>query len=334
MQAIVLKILILGGTCFLGPHLVEEIKNRGHDVTLFNRGIQNASFFPDVENLYGDRDGDLSALEGRDWDAIIDTSGHLPRIVDASSKMLNRATNHYTFVSSVSAYKDFHHFDINEDDPVAQLEDANDEEITEKTYGALKAACEQVVQTNFPGRHLIVRPGLIVGPYDPTDRFTYWPVRINEGGPILVPGMPNRDVQFIDVRDLACWIVDNVERQTTGIYNVTGRAVTFERLLEECQRVCRTNPEYKWVSENFLISHHVQDWVELPLWLSSNRNMPGFFSISIERALQTGLKFRPLSETIAAVLDWNTLRHPQALQAGMDRDKERELLRLWNEESH
>ena len=331
MKALVLKILILGGTNFLGPHLVEEIKSRGHEVTLFNRGIQNPSLFPDVEKLYGNRDRDLKALEGRKWDAIVDTSGHIPRIVDASSKVLKEATSHYTFISTIGVYENFSCLNIDENYPLAKLDDASNEEITERTYGALKAGCEQLIQHYFPGQSLIVRPGMIVGPNDPTDRFTYWPVRISEGGVVLVPGMPSQSVQFIDVRDLARWIVDMIEKQVTGVYNATGHVMSFEQLLAECQRVCQTNVKLDWVSEKFLLEHQVKDWEELPLWLSSQKNMPGFLNISIEKALKSGLRLRPLSETISATLDWNNQRKEYTPQAGMDRNKEQKVLRLWKE---
>jgi 2'-hydroxyisoflavone reductase len=283
LSTIVLKILILGGTAFLGPHLVEELHQRGHQVTLFNRGHHDLSQYPEVEKLQGDRDGNLESLKGRKWDAIIDTSGHLPRIVKASSEILRKATQHYTFISTVGVYANFHRLDINEGYPLAELNEPT-EEITEKTYGALKATCEQVVQNDFPDRSLIVRSGLIVGPGDPTDRFSYWPRRLQKGGEILAPGNPSQNVQFIDVRDLAIWIIDQIERQVTGIYNVTGHSIPFHSLLAECQKITKANATIHWVSENFLRQHQVQDWVELPLWLSSQRDMPGFLNISVQKA--------------------------------------------------
>src|ERR1700722_1401667 len=317
-----LKILILGGTHFLGPHLVEETQSRGHEVTLFNRGTSNPSLFPEVEQLQGDRDGNLKALEGRQWDAVIDTSGHLPRGVKASSEVLHGATKHYTFISTIGVYANFHRSQIQEDYPLAQLDNPNHEEITEKSYGALKAGCEKVIQHYFPDCSLIIRPGLIVGPYDPTDRFIYWPRRIKEGGDILAPGNPTENVQFIDVRDLAKWIIDMVEQQATDAYNATGQSMSFETLLAECQRVTQTEATLHWVSEEFLIEHQVQDWVELPLWLSSQRNMPGFLNVSIEKAATAGLTLRPLAETLSAILDWDAQRENVGPQVGLDREKE------------
>jgi 2'-hydroxyisoflavone reductase len=334
MDSLILKILILGGTSFLGPHLVEEIQHRGHEVTLFNRGIQNPSLFSKVIQLQGDRDGNLKALEGGRWDAIIDTSGHLPRIVEASSKLLSHATNHYTYISSIGVYENFLADQIDESYPISSLQDEKTEEITEKTYGALKALCEKVVLQYFSDRALIIRPGLIVGPYDPTDRLTYWPMRIAEGGEVLAPGDPNQKVQLIDVCDLAKWIVDMIEQKATGIYNATGPAasLTFKQLLEACLPFATSDVKLHWIDETFLLENGVQDWTEIPLWLSSKRKMPGFQSINNQKAIQTGLTFRPLSETIEETLKWSSLRKNHQWKAGLNREKEKELLRKWREQ--
>lgn len=322
----ILSILILGGTSFLGPHLVHELQNNGHQVTLFNRGTQKIEF-THIEQLHGDRDGNLEALKDRNWDAVIDTSGTIPRLVEDSSKILAKSTKHYTFISSVSVYKDFHQQQIDESYPVATLDDEN-------TYPGLKAASENIVMRYFPNYCLIIRPGLIVGPLDPTDRFTYWPVRIDKGGEILAPGSPDQLLQFIDVRDLAKWIVILIEKQTTGIYNATGPAdpITFEQVLLRCQQICAKNSSFTWVSEDFLLHNQIQDWIELPLWLSYKRNMPGFLNVSIKNALQNGLAFRPLSETIRDTLDWHKTRESIG-RIGLDRDKEQALLKLWKEKN-
>lgn len=332
----ILKVLILGGTSFLGPHLVQELQQQGHDVTIFTRGKHDCKF-ANVEVLRGDRDGDLGALLNREWDAVIDTSGYLPRLVKDSSELLMNATKHYTFISTISVYRDFHKLKIDESYPVAQLEDVKDEEITEKNYGALKAACEGVIQNYFPDRFLIVRPGIIVGPLDPTNRFSYWPLRIKRGGEILAPGSPGQLLQFIDVRDLAKWIVAMIERQATGIYNATGPAepIAFEQLLCECQRGSGCDSKFTWVDEDFLIEQQVEDFVDLPLWISFKRNMPGFFNISIEKALQAGLRFRTVSETIQAIIDEDRGKDTVKInknQKRMDFEKECSLLRRWREE--
>lgn len=332
MTGIILKVLILGGTTFLGPHLVHELQQHGHQITLFNRGNQNIHF-SNIEQLQGDRDGNLEALKGKTWDVIIDTSGHLPRVVESSSKILTNSAKHYTFISTIGVYQDFQQQKIDETYPLAKLTDENNEEITEKNYGALKAACEEVISKYFPNHCLIVRPGLIIGPLDPTKRFAYWPLRCLKGGEILAPGIPSQLLQFIDVRDLAKWIVAMVEKQAVGIYNVTGPTspITFKELIQTCQEISDTHSSLTWVSEDFLIKHLVQDWTELPLWLSYKRNMPGFLNININKALQAGLTFRPFRETIHSIIE----KHPEIDEGkiGLNPEKEQVLLKEWNEEN-
>ena len=328
MKITVLKILILGGTHFLGIHLTEELVSRGHDVTLFNRGTREIDF--PVHKLQGDRDNHLEALQGHTWDAVIDTSGHLPRIVDQSAKMLASNATHYTFISTIGVYKDFKVLDMDEDHPLKTLVDPTTEEMSEETYGALKALCEAKIQHYFPHRSLIIRSGLLVGPYDPTDRFTYWVRRIAKGGDILAPA--HQQTQFIDARDLAKWIVLMVERQATGIYNATGPSYDLEHVLQECQSVVHRQDPIIWVNEKFLIEQDIRDWIEIPLWLSTQRCMPGFLKINSQKALEFGLHIRPLRETIAAVLKWDIARKAPNLQAGLDAQKEAKLLAHWKEQ--
>lgn len=317
-----MKILILGGTHFLGIHLTEEFMHRGHEVTLFNRGTRKMNF--PIQQLEGDRDGNLEALRGHTWDAVIDTSGHLPRIVEQSARLLSNAAHHYTFISTIGVYQNFTTSNIDEYYPIATLRDPTNEEITDKTYGALKALCEEKVEDHFPNRSLIVRSGLLIGPHDPTDRFTYWVRRIAKGGTILAPA--HTQVQCIDARDLAKWIATMVEKQTTGIYNATGPTYTLEHILQECQTVVNRHDPIVWVDEEFLIEQGIQDWIELPLWLSTARHMPGFSKINSQKAIQLGLRVRPLQETIASILDWDAMRGSPKLQAGLDPQKEAILL--------
>ena len=330
MKTIILKILILGGTNFLGPHLVHELQEHGHEVTIFSRGTQDTSFFDNVEILQGNRDGNLHAIENRYWDAIIDTSGHLPRLVEASSKILAKATKHYTFISTIGVYENFYSLNINENYPLAKQEDETNEEINEKTYGALKAACEGIIGSYFPNNFLVMRPGLIVGPRDPTNRFAYWPLRVLDGGEILAPGSTTQNLQFIDVRDLAKWIVSMIERQETGFYNATGPKLpmSFEELLKTCSQISKKDVSFTWVSEDFLIEHGVEDWSELPLWLSYKRKMPGFLQVDVRKAIQAGLTFRPLAQTISAIIDWEK-QNPK--DGGLNRMKEQNLLKLWQQ---
>jgi len=324
-----LKVLILGGTTFLGPHLTNELLSHGHKVTHFNRGNEHGLSFPEVEQLKGNRYGDLKALKGRKWDAVIDTSGYLPRVVEASSKILAKATNHYTFISTVSVYNDFNQPTIDEDSPLARLNhNNNDEEITDKTYGPFKVGCEKVIKAYFPDNSLIVRPGLIVGPYDPTDRFTYWVRRIAEGGKVLIPNTPEQKLQIIDVRDLAKWIVKMVEEQAVGTYNATGpkEELTLEKFINECSQFARKKVDLVWVEEQFLIDRHVNNWSKLPFWLPSNSNMIGLFNIDCRKAQDSGLSYRPLSETISDTLNWDDQRMDRTMRVGLSHEEEGNLL--------
>lgn len=297
-----MNVLILGGTLFLGRHLVEAALARGHAVTLFNRGTSGATLFPQVEHLRGDRDGGLAALEGRRWDAVFDTSGYVPRIVRASVGTLAPAIDHYTFVSSASVYADLDADHIDESAPLRRLDDPASEDVPAH-YGALKAACERAVDEAMPGRALQVRAGLTVGPYDLTGRFEYWVRRVAEGGEVLAPGDPERIVQLIDGRDLAGWIVAMAERRQTGVYNATGpeRPTTMREVLEACRVAGDTR--LSWISESFLAEHEVAPFSEMPLWLPKPAR--GLLSLDVARALDAGLRFRPLAETIVDTRRWS-----------------------------
>lgn len=331
-----MHILILGGTIFLGRALVEAALERGHEITLFNRGQTNPELFPNVENvekLRGDREGDLAALEGRRWDAVIDTCGYVPRIVHRSAELLADAVAHYTFISTLSVYADVSKIGIDEEMPVATLADESIEKVTGQTYGPLKALCEQAAEAAMPGRVLTVRPGLIVGPHDPTDRFTYWPWRVAQGGEVLAPGQPERRIQFIDMRDLAGWIITMVERQTTGIYNADGPAepLAMGELLRTCREVSDSDATFTWVSDPFLMDYQVQPWSDMPLWIrASDANTRGFFAFDCSKAIAAGLTFRPLEITVRDTLNWARGRSPDhQWRAGISRQREAELLRAW-----
>jgi 2'-hydroxyisoflavone reductase len=328
-----MKLLILGGTVFLGRHLVEAAQARGHEVTLFNRGRHNPDLFPDVEELRGDRDGDLAALKGRTWDATIDTCGYVPRVVKMSAELLTNAVKHYTFISSLSVYADCSVVGIDETAPVGTLQDETVEEVNGETYGPLKALCEQAAEHAMPGRVLNVRPGLIVGPYDPTDRFTYWVHRIAPGGEVLAPGSGKYLVQFIDARDLAEWNVRMMEANRTGVFNATGldSPLTMEELLNECKTVSGSDARFTWVDEQFLLDAKVQPWMELPLWIpESDPNSAGFSAFDCRKAIAAGLTFRPLADTIRDTLAWDRTRPADVeRRAGLKREREVELLELW-----
>jgi len=330
-----MKLLILGGTIFLGRHLVEAALAQGHEITLFNRGQHNPDLYPAVEHLRGDRDGDLTALNGRRWDAVIDTCGYVPRVVRASAELLSGAVEHYTFISSISVYADFGSAAIDERSPVGTLADPTVEEITGESYGPLKALCEQAVQQALPNRTLIVRPGLIVGPHDPSDRFTYWPRRIARGGDVLAPDSPDQPVEIIDVRDLAEWIVQMVAARQTGTYNATGPVgpLTLAQVLAACKSVSGSAANIIWVGKQFLLDSGAVPWTEIPLWTPRDEGQTGsVLTVNCAKAIAAGLSFRPLAETIHDTLAWDSVR-PTGVEyrAGLDPQREQEWLRAWNE---
>ena len=341
---VTMKLLVLGGTIFLGRHLVEAALARGHRVTLFNRGRHNPELFPTVEKLRGERDGDLHALRGRRWDGVIDTSGYLPRAVQASAQTLDGTIDHYTFISTISVYADLSRPGTTEEAPLRTLPDDAPHVLTGETYGPLKAGCERVLAASLPGRALIIRPGLIVGPYDPTGRFTYSPRRIALGGEVLAPGSPDRSIQFIDARDLADWIVRLVEARRTGVFNGTGPAVTLtmRQFLEECRRVSGSDSRLAWVDDHFLLQAGVVPWSELPLWIPESPAEPnGFLRVSHDRAIAAGLTSRPLAETIRDTLVWDhsaggatgaNVSSSAAGSVGLDLDRERRLLAAWHQQ--
>jgi len=331
-----MKILILGGKRFLGISLVEAALHGGHTPTLFNRGLTNPEMFPMVKNLIGDRDGDLRALKGKKWDAVIDTSGFIPRIVKQSASFLSRKCDLYVFISTLSVYQDFKTPDITEDYALAQLEDTSDEDYTDDSYGPLKALCEYEIQQSFDGKVLVFRPGIIVGPNDPTDRFTYWPWRVSLGGKVLAPAPPSSNLQFIDARDLAEFIIRLVEKQSEGVFNVTGpkKPATMGSLLVSSREASLSNASFVWVEEPFLLSEGVNPWVDLPLWIpSSDPNFTGFYNINNTKAIKAGLTFRPLSHTVTDTLTWLKSRPvTKKLKAGMDIARETELMIKYSQE--
>lgn len=327
-----MRLLILGGTVFVGRHLVEVALARGHTVTLFNRGQHNPDLFPTVEKIRGDRNGGLDPLAGRQWDAVIDTCGYVPRVVQASATQLAAQVAHYTFISTISVYPDYSRAGIDESEAVGTLADPTVEEVTGETYGPLKALCEEAAEAAMPGRVLTIRPGLIVGPNDPTDRFTYWPVRVAKGGAVLAPGDPAQQVQFIDVRDLAEWTVRLVEANVTGIYNATGPAspLTIQTLLAECNAVAGETATFTWVSEPFLVEQGVGAFVEMPLWVPAA--MAGLEQVNCAKAIAAGLTFRPLATTLRDTLAWHATRSTDhQWRAGMTVEREVELLRAWQQ---
>lgn len=329
-----MKLLILGGTIFAGKHLVEAALERGHEVTLFNRGQHGADLFPELEKLRGNRDGDLEALKGRRWDAVIDPSGYVPRLVGDSARLLADAVDHYTFISTISVYASFEQHGQDENAPVGKLEDETVETVSGQTYGPLKALCEQAAEAAMPGRVLTVRPGLIVGPDDPTDRFTYWPVRISRGGEVLAPGKPEAPSQIIDVRDLAAFTLDMMERKAVGIYNATGPADfrSFGEVIETCRDTSGSDARFTWVSDQFLLEQKVAPWTGLPLWIPAGGS-DGIETIDCSKAIAAGLTFRPLADTVRDTIAWDATRPAdRQWRAGITPEREAELLALWHQQ--
>lgn len=329
-----MKLLILGGTVFLGRHIVQAALDRGHEVTLFNRGRTGPDLFPNVERLRGDRDGDLTALKGRAWDAVIDTSGYVPRLVRASADLLKDAVAYYSFISSISVYADRQKLGIPENARLQTLEDKTTEDVNAQTYGGLKVLCEQAVESVLPGRSFLVRLGLLVGPYDPTGRFTYWVERIAEGGEVLVPGPAERPVQFIDARDAALWIVRMSEERAIGPMNATGPndPLSMQDCLSACAKALQINARVTWVDEAFLLERGVQPWAGLPLWPGSETR--GIFAIDTRKAQETGLQCRPLTTTIRDTFEWakqiDATTDPNVNpKVGLTREREAELLQEW-----
>ena len=319
-----MKLLVLGGTKFLGRATVETALARGHEVTLFNRGQTNPDLFPGVEKLRGDRSGDLSALSSGTWDAVVDTSAYVPEHARSAGEALAGAAGYYVFISSLSAYAD-PSGPLDEDSPLAELAPGQpDDRLLEDfaNYGALKVLCERAAVDGFGGPAAVVRPGLIVGPHDPTGRFTYWPHRVAQGGEVLAPGLADEQVQFIDVRDLGDWLVHLCERRVEGPFNVANRGVTWRMLLETCHEVSGSNAEFVWVDPEFLVEHEVGEWMEVPMWLYEE---VGLHSTDVSRAVDSGLTFRPLDETVRGTLD----QAETTKEAGLDPKREAELIAAW-----
>lgn len=320
-----MHILIMGGTQFLGRAIVEAAAAAGHQVTLFNRGKTNPHLFQEHEQLRGDRKtGDLSALKGRSFDRIIDVNAYYPRVVRELLEAVD--TEHYTLISTLSVYAGSTELNQDESAPLADLDDETTEDVTGETYGGLKVLCEKEATARMDGRALLVRSGLIVGPHDPTDRFTYWPVRVARGGAMLAPGDPSNAIQVIDVRDEAEWVVRAAEQQLTGAYNVTGSdRLTFEDVLLTSKQVSHSDARFIWASQQFMLDNDVKPYVDVPLWVT--HDVAGFHHFNIDKARQAGLTFRPIATTIADTLAWYKTRPDDyQLQTGMSAERERELL--------
>jgi 2'-hydroxyisoflavone reductase len=327
-----MKFLFIGGTRFVGRHLVESARRRDHQVTLFHRGQTNPGLFADVDRILGDRNTDLNRLQNQTWDAVFDTCGYHPEEVRASVRALRDQVERYVFISTISVYADFSKPGLTEDAPLEGLPADQADAAELETYGARKARCEQEVVRSFEDCALIIRPGLIVGPHDPSDRFTYWVRRIAEGGEILLPAPPDRPIQFIDGRDLALWAVDMVERAQSGVYHATGpsQTLTFCALFETCRDVTSRGAKAVWVDETFLLEQGLESWASLPLWAPPDS--PGLMQVDVHKAIDAGLRFRPLVDTVRDTREWDRTR-TGPLSAGIPREQEAALLEAWSNRS-
>lgn len=334
-----LRILILGGTGFTGPYQVRYALARGHNVTTFNRGKTHPGELPrEVEQLTGDRNGQLDALKDRPWDVVIDNPTTLPAWVREAAKILRGKVDRYVFISTISVYGEVKQ-GVDESAPVEKYNglDPYQETIEAmkasgyKTYGPLKALSEQEAEKWFPKKALIIRPGLIVGPRDETDRFTYWPVRIDRGGEVLAPGNPKDPVQFIDARDLAEWTIRMAENRETGIYNATGPAkpLGIGGMLDVIKSALNSNAKFIWATEDFLTQQRVEPWSDMPVWTGAESGMA---RTNIGRALGKGLTFRPLAETARDTLAWfkaQSQDRQSHVKAGLTPEREMEVLAAW-----
>jgi 2'-hydroxyisoflavone reductase len=317
-----MRILILGGTQFVGRHLVEAAFERNHEVTLFHRGNRNP--YPNLENILGDRTSDLERLQG-EWDAVVDTSGYVPRVVSMSARHLEPMVKRYCFISTISVYTSFDPPPA-EDAELGKLE-SETEEITGATYGPLKVQCENVVNDLYGSRALVVRPGLIVGRYDPTDRFTYWVSRVARGGEVLAPGDSSAPSEFIDAVDLARFTVHALEEDLSGTFNVTGRPVPLGSLLETMRAVSQSDASFTWALNEYLLEQNVRPWMgpdSLPLWTAGST-----LGTNIAKALESGLSFRELEDTVRDTLEFALTRENHEWRSGLSSEREAELLERW-----
>lgn len=326
-----LRILVLGGSRFIGRHIVQYARQRGHALALFNRGKSEPAGTPGVEQLRGDRGTDLTALRDRAWDAVIDTSGYVPRQVRESANLLAPRIGKYLFISSISVYKDFTRPN-DEDSPLATTTDELSEKVTGENYGALKVLCEKAVLAAVPSGTTIVRPGYVVGPDDYTDRFTYWPVRVARGGEMLAPGAPSDPLQFVDVRDLAHFCIDCLERSTFGIFNAVHApgSVTMGGVLDASRRLTGADTRFTWLDAAFLAGRPERD--KLPMWSPPQGDTTADHLTRNERAVRAGLTTTPLDTTIRDTLAWHAKRpapEREKLADGLTPQAERALLDAW-----
>ncbi len=322
-----MKILVIGGTRFLGRHFVDRALAAGHALTLFHRGRSGAGLFPQAEHRIGDRNGDLTELARGEWDVVVDTSAYVPRHVKSLAAALRGRVGQYQFVSSISVYAEPVTPGADESAPLQALADPGTEAITGETYGGLKVLCEQAAREGFE-HCLVLRPGLIVGLHDPTGRFSWWPHRLQRGGELLAPGDPATPVQFIDVRDLAAWMLLQAERGTRGVFNLTGplHPIGMGTLLEAARRTLNPAARLTWVDEAFVLEQGVAPWSDMPVWIP--RADAAMHTLSVAAVAATGLTIRPLADTLRDTALW--LQEAGGKAVGLAPEKEAAVLAAWH----
>ena len=329
-----LRLLILGGTGFIGPHMVQAALDRGHEVTIFNRGKSNTELFPEIEKLVGDRDGDLESLKGREWDAVIDNTGYVPRHVRDSADLLIGHVGRYLFTSTGSVY-DLEAERVDEDSKLLDVPEPDSED-TQKYYGELKVLCEQAVQERYGEAATIVRPHIVAGPGDKTDRYTYWPVRIDHGGEMICPGDPTNPIQYIDVRDLSEFCIHLVEQDTPGVFYGAGPSyseLSIREFIYAVRGVTSADVKFTWIDDAFMAANGIEHF-GFPLWISVNSDYRGLTRVSIERSVENGLKLRPLAVTAHDTLEWFKAQPKERrdkLNLNLERDAA--VLKAWHEKT-
>lgn len=315
-----MKVLVIGGTSFVGRHIVEALLKKEHEVVLFNRGKSNPHLFPQQQKILGDRRKDAGKLANEKWDAVIDTSAYTPD--DLKPVLENLKTDHYIFISTISVYDNFKDGPVQESGSLFKMEVTGDE-VTGNTYGPLKVMCEKYIEKTLSGKALILRPGIVVGPYDPTDRFTYWVMKLNDKGPVLVPGSKERKVQWIDARDLAEFTVLHMENKTMGVYNVAADAVSMEDLV---QTLNGGEADSVWVDDRFLLAQGLKAF-ELPFWIPVSTDFPeGFLLVDNGEAKKAGLGMRSVEQSARDTFEWVQKEGMPRLKAGINEEREQELL--------
>ncbi|GGJ49019.1 NAD-dependent epimerase/dehydratase family protein [Deinococcus roseus] len=325
-----MNVLVLGGSRFVGWYIVHSLLRAGHRVSVFNRGRSNTDLPEEVEQLVGDRNTNLAALEGRNWDAVIDVNAYVPRQVRQVVEVLKGRVEHYLLISTISVYADSAEPPISEDSPVIELEDRDTEAVTGETYGGLKVLCERTLAELWGEKHTILRLGLVVGGRDMTFRFPFWVKKALEGGEMIAPGKPVSPVQFVFVRDIADFTVHTLEKHLYGTFNAAREPELWGEVMREIVHQAGTHASLTWVDSTFLLEHGVRPWVDLPIWLPEQPEFLGMLSVSDRKAKLNGMPSSPLSEVVADMTTWARTQPDEAFKEGLSQERIQEILKQWH----